>query len=112
MKTSKEVREFLRELRKKVTPGLWGRFGYWKNNVPPQPTKTVLEATPGLSIGSTRNMEPVARFSGNSGMDVQANADYVTVLVNHIEDLLNDLDELEEENWLLKETLQRNGNKN
>jgi hypothetical protein len=111
MKITKEIREYLRELRKRVTPGLWGRFGYWKKNVPPQPTKGALEAAAGLSIGSTRHTEPVARFSGY-GMDVEANADYVTVLVNHIEDLLNDLDELEEENWLLKETLKKNGSKN
>lgn len=111
MKITKDVRQYLRELRKKVTPGLWGRFGYWKNSVPPQPVKGTLEAAPGLSIGSTRHTEPVARFNGY-GMDVEANADYVTVLVNYIEDLLNDLDELEEENWLLKETLQRNSGKN
>ena len=111
MKINKEIREYLRELRKKVTPGLWGRFGYWKQNVPPQPIKGALEAAPGLSIGSTRHIEPVARFNGY-GMDVEANADYVTVLVNHIDDLLNDLDELEEENWLLNETLQKSGSKN
>lgn len=104
MKINKEIREYLRELRKKVTPGLWGRHGYWKQNVAPQPTKGVFEAAPGLSIGSTRHTEPVARFNGY-GMDVEANADFVTVLVNHIDDILNDLDELEEENWLLKETL-------
>lgn len=111
MKINKEIREYLRELRSKVTPGLWGRFGYWKQNLPPQPTKTPLEAAPGLTIGSTRHTEPIARFNGY-GMDVQANADFVTVLVNHIDDLLNDLDELEEENWLLKETIAQSGNKN
>lgn len=111
MKITKEVREYLRELRKKITPGLWGRFGYWKQNQPPQPTKTPLEASPGLSIGSTRHTEPIARFNGY-GMDVEANADFVTVLINHIDDLLNDLDELEEENWLLKETIAHAGNKN
>lgn len=56
-------------------------------------------------------MEPLARFNGY-GLDVQANADFVTILVNHIDDLLNDLDELEEENWLLKETLAKSGSKN
>lgn len=111
MKINKEVREYLRVLRKKVTPGLWGRHGYWHNNLPPQPIKGALESAPGLSIGSTRYTEPVARFHGY-GMDVEANVDYVTVVINHVEDLLNDLDELEEENWLLKETLLKSGNKN
>lgn len=111
MKTSKEVREYLRELRKKITPGLWGRFGYWREGKPPQPVQTPLEAAPGLSVGSTRHTEPVARFNGY-GTDVEANADFVTILVNHIDDLLNDLDELEEENWLLKETIAKSGNKN
>ncbi len=111
MKINKEIREYLRTLRKKVTPGLWGRFGYWKDNLPPQPIKGALEPAPGLSIGSTRHTEPIARFSGY-GMDVEANADYVTVIVNHLEDLLNDLDELEEENKLLKEIMQRTGQKN
>ena len=111
MKITKEIRAYLRELRKKVTPGLWGRHGYWKNSQPPQPTKGPFEAAPGLTIGSTRHTEPIARFSGY-GMDVEANADYVTVAVNHVEDLLNDLDELEEENRILKEMLQRVGDKN
>ena len=111
MKINKEIREYLRELRKKVTPGLWGRFGYWKNNTPPQPMKGALEPAPGLSIGSTRHTEPVARFNGY-GMDVEANADYVTVVVNHIEDLLSDIEELELENNLLKELLAKTTGKN
>jgi len=111
MKINKEVRTYLRELRKKITPGLWGRFGYWRQNTPPQPTQTPLEAAPGLSIGSTRHTEPIARFNGH-GCDVEANADFVTVLINHIDDLLNDLDELETENWLLRETIAASNNKN
>ena len=111
MKINKEIRKYIRELRIKVTPGLWGRFGLWQQSKAPQPTKLAFEATPGLSIGSTQSHYQIARFSGY-GMDVASNADYVTIVVNHIEDLLNDLDELEEENSLLREILQRGGNKN
>lgn len=111
MKISKEIREYLRILRTKVTPGLWGRFGLWQQSRAPQPSKLAFEAAPGLSIGSTQSHYQIARFNGY-GMDVEANADYVTLIVNHFEDLLNDLDELEEENCLLKETLARSGNKN
>lgn len=105
MKTTKEVRQFLREAKKKITSGFWGRYGNW-NNKPPQPYKGVMEAAPGLTIGATGNVEPIARISGYKH-DVEANADFITVAINHIGDLLDDLDELEEENEILIDRIKR-----
>lgn len=104
MKTRKEVRTYLREVRKKVTSGMWGRYGFWESGKPPQPHKGATEPAAGLTIGSTGHTEPIARVSGYMH-NVEANADYITVVINHIPDLLDDIDELEEENELLKQQI-------
>jgi hypothetical protein len=102
MKTTKELRKALRSARKHITTGLWGIYGVWQNNQPPEPEKNVWEASPGLSIGSTGKVEHIARFSG-TGHDVQANVNYTTLAVNYLNDALDDIDELEEENEILRE---------
>lgn len=106
MKTRKEVREYLRKAREKITRGTWGLYGLWQNGMPPQPHKAELEAAPSISIGSTGEMEAVARFNGYKH-DCMSNANYITILVNHIEDMLDDLDELEEENQILRDLIRR-----
>ena len=106
MKTKREVRDYLRQMRKGVTSGLWGRWGFWSGGSKPLPHKSATEIAPGLSIGSTGHIEALARFNGYQH-DCQKNADYVSVLVNHIEDLLDDLDELEEENSDLLDLIER-----
>lgn len=106
MSKSKIIREYLRATMKYITPGLWGRYGYWENGKQPQPHKGSMEAAPGLTIGTTGHTEPIARFSGY-GHDVSINADYVTVLVNSAKDLLDDIDSLELENELLREKISR-----
>ena len=104
MKTTKEIRERLKEMRAGITKNQWGRLGYWYRDVPPKANKGPFEIAPGLSIGAVGNFDAIARFSGN-GHDVESNADYCCVVVNHIEDLLADIDELEEENQLLKQQI-------
>jgi hypothetical protein len=107
----KDIIAYLRELKKSITPNLWGRMGYWHNSRQPIPVQTPLEAAPGLSIGSMGNNYAIARFSGY-GHSVEANADFVSVVVNHIDDIMNAYEELEEENKhlikLLSKTIGQN----
>src|SRR6266516_3881891 len=93
----KDIIAYLKEAKKKITPGQWGIFGYWRNGSRPEPVQTPFETAPGLSIGTTSSTNPLARFNGY-GHSVEANADFVSVLVNHIDDILNAYEELEEEN--------------
>lgn len=96
----KEVRDYLKNMRPRVSGSLWGIFGRWEQNKPPIPNKEALEMAPGLSVGSTNSLTPIARFSGY-GHDCIDNANYVCVLVNYIHEILQYIDELEEENQIL-----------
>jgi hypothetical protein len=111
MKRHSEIREYLRQARNKISAGLWGVWGLWRDEKRPQPTKTPFEVSPGLSIGTTSSTQPLARLSGY-GHNCEANADYITILVNSIDVLLDDLDELEKENVALKELLDKSGGMN
>jgi hypothetical protein len=60
-------------------PGPWGRYGELRRGI--------LEAAPGLSIGSVMHTEPIARFSGYM-MNAETNADLVALMRNALLALL------------------------
>jgi hypothetical protein len=82
-------------LHEAATPDRWGRYGS------AEPTQGAFEAAPGLTIGSNRHTEPIARFSGYL-LPVEANADCAAAARNALPALLRRLAAAEAELARLK----------
>ena len=57
MKTTKQIRERLREMRATISKGQWGILGNWYRDNAPKPNKGPFEIAPGLSIGAVGNFD-------------------------------------------------------